>query len=276
LLAANARLDQGGTAAQTTGPLMAGALVTLLGAPLAVLADAASYLFSGAMLAALKLEEPLPAAASTQRLVGEISDGLRWVYRHPTLAPLSISTHAWFLFNSVLGAVFVPFAVRGLGLSAAELGIALAAAGAAGLVGAVLATRLGERWGVGPSVIGCRLLSPLACAVIALAPGGHGRAAAVAMLALGQAIYGFQLGAENANEMSFRQTVTPDHLQGRVNTSMRSLNRAMVVVAAPLGGLLADRIGFRPTLWIAAAGFLLVPLALAATPFGRAREGEPA
>jgi len=52
------------------------------------------------------------------------------------------------------------------------------------------------------------------------------------------------------------------------------LNRAMIVVGAPIGGLIADGIGYRAALWIAAAGFLLVPALLAATPFRHARHGD--
>ncbi|HEY1560070.1 MAG TPA: MFS transporter [Caulobacteraceae bacterium] len=276
LLAANARLDQGGTVAQTSGPLVAGALVTLLGAPLAVLIDAASYLVSAAMLAiGVRVAEPKPAAGRRRLDLGrEIGEGLRWVYRHPTLAPLALSTHGWFFFNSMLGTVFAPFVLVGLRLSPFALGVALAAAGAGGFTGSLVAARLGLRWGAGWAVIGCHALMPLACATIALAPATGGQALAVAMLALGQGVYGFAMGAENANSLGYRQSVTPDALQSRMNTTMRSLNRAMIVAGAPIGGLIADRIGYRPALWIAAGGLLLVPAVLAATPFRRARHGD--
>ncbi len=68
--------------------------------------------------------------------------------------------------------------------------------------------------------------------------------------------------------------MTPDALQGRMNTTMRSVNRAMIVVGAPVGGLLADTIGYRLTLWIATAGFALVTVALAASTLLHARHGD--
>jgi len=276
LLAANARLDQGGTVAQTSGPLLAGVLVTLAGAPLAVLIDTASYLVSAAMLViGVRVAEPKPAASGRRLDLGrEIGEGLRWVYRHPTLAPLALSIHGWFFFNSMLGTVFTPFVLVGLRLRPFELGVALAAAGVGGFGGTLAATRLGLRWGAGWAVIGCHALTPLACAIIALAPATGGHALAVAMLAAGQGVYGFAMGAENPNSLGYRQAVTPDALQSRMNTTMRSLNRAMIVVGAPIGGLIADGIGYRAALWIAAAGFLLVPALLAATPFRHARHGD--
>lgn len=96
----------------------------------------------------------------------------------------------------------------------------------------------------------------------------------VALVAAGQFLYGLGMGIENANEMGYRQAVTPDELQGRMNTTIRSVNRAMVVVGAPVGGLLADAIGYRPTLWIAIVGVAVVAVVLAASPFRHARNGD--
>lgn len=69
---------------------------------------------------------------------------------------------------------------------------------------------------------------------------------------------GLSMGAENANELGYRQVVTPDRLQSRMNTTMRSINRAMIVLGALVGGLLADAIGYRTMLGAATGGFLLV------------------
>ena len=245
LLAANARLDQSSAVAQTSGPVVGGALVTALGAPVAVLVDAVSYLVSGVLLATLKVTETVSAHRDGPGLRREIADGVRWIYRHPVLAPLAFSTHGWFLFNSLLGTVFVPFVLLGLHLSAFELGLTLAATGVGGLVGSLASTRLGTRYGAGWVVLASRFAQPVAWAVIALAqPGPH----VVGVLALGQFVYGLALGTENANEMGYWQSVTPDELQGRTNATRRSVNRAMIVVGAPLGGFLADAVGYRPVL----------------------------
>ena len=105
-------------------------------------------------------------------------------------------------------------------------------------------------------------------AIVASAPAG---VAGAAVVAVGQFVLGVTIGTENANTLGYRQAVTPDELQGRTNTTMRSVNRAMVVVGAPLGGLLADAAGYRPALWLAAAGMLAVTVGLAASPFRTAR-----
>jgi hypothetical protein len=75
----------------------------------------------------------------------------------------------------------------------------------------------------------------------------------------------------NSHEMSYRQLVTPDELQARTNTTLRSLNRAVVVVVAPIAGLLADAVGIRTMLVVAAAAFGAVALGLACTSFRTVR-----
>jgi predicted MFS family arabinose efflux permease len=278
LLAANARLDQSSSVAQTSGPLVAGGLVTALGAPVAVLVDAVSYLVSGLAVATIRTPEPSPVAGGRPRnLRREVGDGLRWVYRHPVITPLILSTHGWFLCNSMVTTVLVPFALLGLHLSAFELGVTLAAAGVGGLLGSLVSTRVGLRWGAGRTVIACRAVYPLAWTVIALAPEPthtQSRALAVLVVAGGQLLYGLAMGVENANDTGYQQAITPDELQGRMNTTRRSVNRAMIVVGAPLGGLLADSLGYRPVMVLAVAGFAVVAVALAASPLRHARHGD--
>ena len=273
LLPAHARTDQSDAVAQTSGPVVAGGLITLVGAPIAVLVDAASYLISGVLVSRIRVAEP-PAEVRRRRQLGpDIRAGLRWVYRHRTLTPMAIGTHGWFLFNAVLTTVFVPFALLELRLTAFELGLALAAAGVAGLLGSSVSTRLGTRWGVGRTVIACNILMAVGWAVIALVPAG-GTVLVIVVLAVGQGLYGLGLGLSNANEMGYRQAITPDNLQARMNTTIRSVNRAMIVVGAPLGGFLAVGLGYRLALWIGVGGFVLVVMFLALSPFRSARHGD--
>lgn len=275
LLAANARLDQGAATAQTAGPVLAGALVTAIGAPIAVIVDAVTYLASAILIAGIRVSEPAPAGtARPLNLRREIGEGLRFVYRHRMLAPLALGTHAWFICNAILNTVFVPFVLIELHLTAFELGVVLAGAGATSLLGSLAATSLGLRWGAGGAVIACRVAMPIGWAVIALVPASAGHWLSLVVLVIGQGLFGVAMGAENANSMGYRQAVTPDALQARMNTTMRSINRGMIVVGAPLGGILADAFGYRPAMWLAIAGFALVAVHIAASPFRHARHGD--
>jgi MFS family permease len=289
LVRANARLDQTGAVAQASGPAIGGALTTALGAPLAVLVDAVTYLFAAFAVWRANVPEPgtnrdIERACGggvrigARRLLGDIREGMRWVYRHTMLAPLALATHGWFLCNGIVTTVLAPFALVGLGLSAFQLGLALAAAGVAGLAGALLSERAGRIWGAGPTVVVAQAAMAPAWAIIALAPSGGAGASAtwltVATIAVGQGLYGLGMGLENANSMGYRQAVTPDRLQARTNTTIRSMNRAMLVIGAPAGGLLADHLGYRPALWLGVAGFTLVAVLLGISRFRTARHPQ--
>jgi predicted MFS family arabinose efflux permease len=268
LVEANARLNQSDAVAQTSGPALAGGLISLLTAPWAVLVDAASYLISGLLLLRSPVIEPAPPRESTRKIRAEAAEGLRWVYTHPMLRPLALSTHGWFLCSAVTNAVLVPFALRTLGISAFGLGLSLAAGGVGGLAGSLAATRLGARVGVGRVVIACRVVTAASWAIVALSTGDW---SGWTVFGLGQFLFGLSMGAENANEMSYWQTVTPDRLQGRMNATRRSINRSMLVIGAPLGGLLADTVGYRTMLWTAAAGFLIAAIFLGLSGFRTVR-----
>lgn len=242
--------------------------MALLTAPWAVLVDAASYLVSGLLLLRTPMVEPAPRPMTLRGVRSEAVEGLRWVYRHRTLTPFAIGTHAWFLCFSIVSVVVPPFALRTLGLNALGFGVAVAVGGVGGLIGALAATRLGAHFGAGRVVIAAHAGTALAVAVVAL---GSDHGAGRIVFGLGQLVLGLAMGVSNANEMGYRQSVTPDHLQGRSNATMRSVNRAMIVVGAPLGGLLADTMGFRFVLWLSAAGFLAVAGGLALTPYRTAR-----
>lgn len=265
---ANARLDASGAVAQTTGPAVAGGLVALLTAPIAIIVDAATFLASAALTATVRIEEPPSSRLSLRGVGREAIEGLHWVYRHRTLAPQALTTHGWFICSAVGGAVLPAYALTTLGLDPFGFGILLAICGVGALLGSLAATGLGDRFGAGRVVIACRVVDAAAWAVFALAAAGW---AGWIVFGVGQLLFGLALGVSNANEMGYRQVITPDRLQGRTNASIRSINRAMVVFAAPLGGILGDAIGFRPMLWAAAAGFLIGAVILALTPFRNAR-----
>lgn len=234
LAAANARLEQSGAVAQASGLLLAGALVRLVGAPTAILVDACSFLLSGGLLASIKVEEKQetePAVTARRHLGREIREGARWVYRHPTLAPMAVWIHVWFFFNAILATAFVPYALRELTLGAFGLGIAYACAGVGAVLGGALAGIAGRRLGVGGAVIASQVVLALAYLPVVASPLGG---VAVVFVGVGQLLLGIGIGLGSPHELAYRQTVTPDRLQGRMNATIRSTNWGMIALAAPL------------------------------------------
>ncbi|MFT7841420.1 MFS transporter [Saccharothrix sp. BKS2] len=264
---ANARLEQTRSAAQGVGPLVGGALVKFVGGPAAFLVDALSYLVSGLVLARLRTVEPEPVPARRD-LRGEIRDGMRWVYRHRVLRPLALATHAWFFCSAMVGAVYTVFVLDALAFDAFAFGVTFAVGGVGGVLGASLSGPAGRRFGEGPVMLAGRWLSPAAYALLPLATPTAG---GFALLCAGQFVFYFAIGLESPVEMGYRQFVTPDHLQGRMNATMRSFNRAMIVFGAPLGGFLADRLGPATALWIAVGGLVAQAVAITCSPVRGAR-----
>ncbi|TNJ63955.1 MFS transporter [Paenibacillus hemerocallicola] len=275
LTRANARLEQSAAVAESSGPALAGGLVAWVGAPFTVLVNAAAYGMSGAWMASIQHASKVEAPAGSVRT--QVKEGLRWVYRHPYLRSLALNTHAWFFFHSMTGAVLVTFALVELGFNESKVGFALAAAGIGAVAGSFLSTMVGQRLGVGLAMTFSRILYVPALFLIAVAPSVdsfHSPVFPMFVVMSGQFLYGFAMGVEGPLEMGYRQTVTPLSLQGRMNATMRSINRSMIVIGAPLGGLIADTFGFRTSLTLAVAGLAFCAIWFWLSPMRHAKLDE--
>lgn len=272
LVTANARVGQSATVAQTSGPALAGVLVGWLTAPITLLITAVTHLLASATVVTIKVPEQRPDNPGKPRILRSISDGVGFIYRHPTLAPLGISTHVWFLANSAAITVFALFALRELGLSPFVYGIVLACAGAGGLIGAFCAPGLARRIGEGWVIVSATTLTPIAWTGILLIP--HAGPWAVICLALAKTLYGFGLGLSDPPELGYRQTMTPRDMLGRVNATMRSANRTLAMIGAVTGGVLAGIIGYRGTIGAAIAVFIIALIIIVVSPMRSARSPE--
>ena len=266
LVLANARLDQTDAAAQTLGPAIGGGLVGLLGAPVAITADAISYLVDAALNASIRVDEPRPDS-HIRNLRVEIRDGVQWTYRHRTLGPLAASTHIWFLANGAAMTVLSLLALRSLGFTATIFGLLLAVFGVTSLVGASISPRIGARVGAGRVIILARVAYPIVWLLVALAPP---TAIGDALLFVALSLQGLAAGTENSNEMGYWQALTPDELLGRTNATRRSVNRTMAALGALIAGLVVGLIGDRPTLVGVIIAFAAAALTAALSPLREA------
>lgn len=267
---AHSRLDGTRAVSEVAGPSVAGALVTVIAAPLALIATAVTSVLSAIAVALIRTPEPPRPPVQHRNLRGEIMAGLRWVYRGGSLRDLAVWTHVWFAGNAALTTVLAVYLLDALDLSPFWFGLITAAAGVGALIGAVASPALGRQLGSGRTLIGLYTLSAAGVMVLAsaqLLP----EVGALALLALGQVMHGFAMGASNSHEMAYRQLITPDELQGRTNTTMRSMNRAVMFVVAPLAGVLAAEVGVTPVMIAAAALFAATAIGLWNSPFRDAR-----
>lgn len=271
LAEANSKIATSQSLAGISGPGLAGFLIGVLTAPIALTVDAVSYLLSVVALTAVREREDAPQVPKERSSVPRsIAEGLRTVFGNTVLRHLATQSAVFNLFGNVVVTVFLVYAVRALGLRPTPLGLVVGAGSVGALLGASLANRVRSGLGFGrtlrvSTVVAC--LSPL----LLLLPRGTGL---VSLVVLGGslAIYGASLAIFNVNALTLRQTVTPDNLLGRMNASYRLLLFGMVPIGALLGGSLAGAFGLRPALVVGVVG-LATPIAwLAFSPVFRLRE----
>jgi MFS family permease len=273
LLQGNTIMESSSSAAQVVGPSLGGLLVQAISAPGAVVADALSFFASAFSLWRIRHPDPAPDPAVTGRLrLGELMTGMRpgiaFVARHPVLRPLAlaigVSNAAW----AAELALYVLYLARGLMLSPALIGLALAAGGPGALAGSALAGRVQRRIGVSGAVIGGLSVFALAALLIPLAPRGD---PAVAVPLLMVAAFGMPAGGQvcAVNVLTTRQLLSPEPLLGRVNASFRFAGLGVSPLGALLGGVLGAAAGLRAALFVAVGGMLLAPLIVAVSPVRR-------
>jgi MFS family permease len=268
LVEGNAKLESTRAAAEAAGPALGGGLVQLVGAAFAVLLDAIGYLVSAAFLARMRTRETVPLRDPARSLRAEMAEGLRYVVGHPLLRPIVLCTGTANLFGGVLAAVSVLFLARELGQPPAAVGLVLAAGSAAGVLAAVTAGRWIRLLGQGRTLVTALLVTGPLSLALPLATAGAG----LAWFALGMAAVAYGAVVYNVAQVSFRQAVTPDHLLGRMNASIRFLVWGTIPFGGLLGGALGEMVGLRATLVVTAAGMILCPVWLLASPLRRLRD----
>jgi MFS family permease len=265
---ANSKLEATRSAAQVAGPGAAGGLVAAITAPVAILVDSISYLLSALFVWRIRRPDRIqPSRSQRGQLWPELREGLAYVLGHPYLRPLTLVTGAWNLFASVGFAIILVYAVRTLGLSPGVVGLLITAGSIGSIVGALTAGRVLARFGLGPTMAWPGLAASAAFVFIPLAPRESPEPLLVAGLLIGS-FFGMLF---NVTQLTFRQAITPERLQGRMNAVVRLMYWGPQPAGYALGGVLAAAIGLRPTLFVSAAASTLAFLPLVAHPIRKLR-----
>ena len=271
LVEGNSKLEISRSTSQLAGPGAAGGIVSALGAPVAVLLDAISFFCSALFLFAIRKPESLPerdADAVRPSMLADAREGLGFVLRNPYLRAISACTATSNFFWSMGGALLVVYAVRELEMSAAALGLAFSLGNAGPLLAAFTTNKISGRLGVGPTILWTSMLFSAALLPIPLASSEQ----PVPFLVVSAAFGGFAAVAYNITQVSFRQAICPERMQGRMNAVIRFLVWGTMPLGALLGGALGTWFGLRPALWVAAIGGLFTFLPILLSPVPRLRE----
>jgi MFS family permease len=274
LVDGNGKLETSRTIAQTAGPALGGGLIGLITAPLAILADAVSFVASAVFLFAIRRHEPTPDRHADEHgrvrgnLRQEVADGLRYVLGNEYLRGIAASTATFNLFSNVAFATFIVFAVRELGLSPTQIGIVFGLGNLGAIIGALSADRLARRFGVGRTIVGSVMLEAPGIVLVAIAP----RDFPVPFLVASGFLIGFAAVVYNINQVSFRQAITPARMQGRMNATMRFIVWGTIPIGSILGGTIATVVGLRAAIWVGAVGAVIAILPLVLTPVRTLRD----
>ena len=256
----NSKLETSRSAAQIAGPGLAGALVAALTAPVAILADAISFLVSAVFLGRIRQHEEAPSRESRATLRVELLEGLRYVLGHSFQRGIVGAVALSNFFGNVVWSILLVFAVRDLELSAATIGVVLALGNVGTLAAALTARRISDRIGVGRAIVGSSLLFGPGTLLIAVAP----KELAIPFFIASGFIVGFGVIVFNVTAISLIQAITPDRMLGRANASRRFVVWGVIPIGGLVGGALASTIGLRETVLVGAIGslFAVIPIVL--------------
>jgi MFS family permease len=268
LVEGNAKLQASESLSQVAGPSVGGLLIQALTAPYAVAVDAVSFLWSASWVAAIKVRPPRPERKPDRHLGREIAEGLRFVVHNRMLRAIAMCTGSSNLFSSIMLAVYYVFLARELHLSPGVIGLLSSVAAIGGVVGSLLARRIADRIGQGPTTWISVLCGGPTLFVV---PFVH-RDWTLALLALGQLVWWTSAVVYNITQVSFRQGLCPPALLGRMNATMRFLVWGTMPLGGLIGGALGSWLGVRDTILIAAIGGSLVWLPPFLSPLRTMRE----
>ncbi|WP_257138716.1 MFS transporter [Streptomyces sp. rh34] len=282
LVRGNSALEGSRSAAQIGGPALGGALVSLLSAPVAAAAGALFFAVSFVSLRRIRRPEAVPecvapVAERPERAVPvrrRILEGLRFVATNAWLRAVCLASAAFQLSFAATMTVYLLFLPRELHLTGATVGLALAATGPGALLGSVLAARLPGRFGHGVVLVSAAVPGNGALLCV---PALHGSSAATVLALLAaNLVFGTFSQLVNVTVMSVRQAVTPDGMQGRAAATITFVGMGFTPLGSLLGGLLAQEWGLRTGLLVTAAGMMLSPALMAASPLARLGRVLPA
>jgi len=262
LVEAHAKNALASSGAEVAGPGLAGALIKLVGAPLALLVDAVLLLVSTAILRGVCVHE-VRAVRADAHFWRDLKAGVRFVRSQQLLVSLAATVGGWQMCHHAAIVVQILFATRTLGLSEQAVGLSYVSLGVGTVIASLVGHRISARIGPGP----CLVLGVAVCGtgwlLVSMVPANAWGVFAFAVMLL---CFGVGAVLIFINFLALRQAVTPEPLLGRMTSTMRWLILLPAGPGALLGGWLGEHLGLRAALAFAGAGALLLAVAAARHP----------
>lgn len=269
LIEGNAKLHGTASVVEVMSFSFSGWLVQALRAPGAVGINAATFVLSAFAIWRIKTPEPAPPGVHERSsFLTEAREGFTYVMRDRYLRPLAISMAIQSMGDRVLTVVYLLYLSEEVGFSPGVLGMIFAVGGVTSVFGAWLANRGTLFFGaVGPTIAisafmraGGTLFMPLAADT-----GWLG----IAFLVANQIFVDPFWTLFEIHEVSMRQSVAPERMQGRLFANFHVLEFGFALVGTAVAGVLGGLIGFRETLFVAVGLMFVAALVIAISPIAR-------
>lgn len=235
-----------------------GWLVQLFSGPGAILVDATSFIVSAFAVSQIRSPEPRPAlVADRQHLLREVQEGLKLIASNAILRTVAITNAIASFSNQIVGVTILLYLNREVGFGPGVLGMIFAVGGITGLAGTAVAGKTAWFGGLGPALVMAAIIRSVGLLFIPLAVSVS--VGGIVLLVMSQVVTDPAWAFYDMNVISLRQSITPARLLGRMNGSMRFLDLGAMLAGSFAGGLLAQSIGLRETLFVA-VGVRTVPV----------------
>jgi predicted MFS family arabinose efflux permease len=265
LVEGNSKLETSASGSAVVGPALAGELIQFLGAALSITADALGTLIAAIAILSIRKPEPPPASKAERQFWRELREGLESVVDTPSLRTIAVSTSILNIGNSMFYAVFLLFVYDELKLSPELAGIILSVGAVGFVVGAVTAPSILKRIGLGGSLLVALLINGLGRLTIPTSIYGP----APVLLSAFWLLANIGIPIYNINQVSFRQAIIADELQGRMNATMRTFGYGAATAGALMGGIMGSAYGIFPVMTTGAIIALLPVIPIRFGTFGR-------
>jgi predicted MFS family arabinose efflux permease len=271
LVEAHAKNALATSGAEVVGPGLAGALIKVFGAPLALLVDAVLLLGSALILRGIGIHERREPRADAH-FWRDLMAGMRFVAGQRLLLTLGVLMAVWQMCHYAAITVQILFATRTLGLSEQAVGLCYMGMGLGTISGSVFGRRLSQRIGPGPCLVVGYAVCGCGWLLLALAPANAWGVAAFALM-----LMMFTTGAVFIfiNFLALRQAVTPEPLLGRMTATMRWLTLLAAAPGALIGGWLGEHLGLRAALGFAGGVSILLVIVAWRLPLVRELKSLP-
>ena len=253
LVEAHAKNALASSSSEVAGPAAAGVLIKLVGAPMALLADAVLLAISAAILRGVQVQEGAQLAVA--RFWPAMRAGLGFVTQHRLLVTMACVVGGWQMCHHAALVVQILFATRTLGLSEGAVGLCFVGLGVGTIAASTVGNRISRRIGPGPTLVLGVAICGTGWLLGAIAPASI---VGVAMFAVMLMMFGVGAVLIFITFLAMRQAVTPAPLLGRMTSTMRWLILLPAGPGALLGGWLGEHVGLRAALAFSGVSALLL------------------